>query len=84
MSAPEKSDSPSFEDRLANLEALVDQLESGELGLEQGVDKYRQGVEALATLQKSLASAEQKVAELTDDLRREMAEAESGDEADAD
>lgn len=82
MSAPDTNESLSFEERLTQLEALVDQLESGELGLEQGVDRYRQGVELLSTLQKSLASAEQKVAELTQDLRRELAATETDDDTD--
>jgi|GEM_PF-1017159 exodeoxyribonuclease VII small subunit len=82
MSAPDTNESLSFEERLTQLEVLVDQLESGELGLEQGVDRYRQGVELLSTLQKSLASAEQKVAELTQDLRRELAATETDDDTD--
>jgi exonuclease VII small subunit len=36
----------------------------------------------LSTLQKSLASAEQKVAELTQDLRRELAATETDDDTD--
>ena len=64
---------PEFEDQLQRLEALVRQLESGELGLEQGVERYREGVELLKGLNASLAAAEQKVDRLTEELRRELA-----------
>ncbi|KAA3604519.1 MAG: exodeoxyribonuclease VII small subunit [Planctomycetota bacterium] len=75
MSAARKAaaEKPSFEVRLAQLEALVEDLESGEWSLEDGVDKYRQGVELLRTLQTSLASAELKVQKLTEELRQELA-----------
>jgi exodeoxyribonuclease VII small subunit len=49
--APEKaaSDTPRFEEALAQLEALVDKLESGELDLEQALGTFEAGV-ALAKL----------------------------------
>lgn len=74
---------PAFEDQLQRLEALVQQLESGELGLEQGVERYREGVDLLKGLNASLAAAEQKVDLLTEELRRELAGLEQ-DEAGAD
>lgn len=60
----------SFEQGLSRLESLVDQLEAGELSLEQGVDHYREGVELLEQLQTQLAGAEGKVEQLTEQLRR--------------
>ncbi len=67
-----------FEQQLASLEALVESLESGELDLEEGVEKYKEGVELLKKLNLTLASAENKVEELTATLRAEIQELESG------
>jgi exodeoxyribonuclease VII small subunit len=70
-SRKKSTDTPlSFEHGLARLESLVDQLEAGELSLEQGVDHYREGVELLEILQTQLAGAEGKVEQLTEQLRR--------------
>ena len=72
-------DTKDFEQQLERLEALVRQLESGELGLEDGVERYREGVELLKGLNSSLGAAEQKVEQLTELLRRELAELEQDD-----
>lgn len=72
---------PSFETRLARLEELVRSLEDGGLGLEQGVERFREGVELLKGLSGSLAGAEQRVTELTAGLRRELEELERAGEA---
>ena len=55
----------SFEEGLAQLESLVESLEDGKLGLEEGVEKYRQGVEILTLLRKELEGTEQRVEELS-------------------
>lgn len=70
----------SFEDGLSRLEELVESLESGELGLEEGVDHYKEGVELLAALQTQLAGAESRVDELTTQLRETLAELEEDDD----
>jgi len=72
----------SFEDRLGRLDELVDQLESGELDLEQGVAHYKEGVELLASLQTQLNGAEQRVEELSSQLR-ETLQALDEDDSDA-
>ncbi|HEX9793838.1 MAG TPA: exodeoxyribonuclease VII small subunit [Planctomycetota bacterium] len=76
---PGEQEAP-FEERLARLEALVAELENGELGLEDGVERYREGVELLAGLQKSLTGAEHRVEELTAVLRQGLADLEGGPE----
>jgi len=55
----------SFEEGLAQLESLVESLEDGKLGLEEGVEKYREGVEILTLLRKELEGTEQRVEELS-------------------
>ena len=72
---------PGFEQRLRRLEELVAELEGGELSLEQGVERYREGVELLAALQAALDGAEHKVEELTEVLRRGLAPLEKGEAA---
>ena len=79
MGAKKQQDESDFEQQLAELEALVRRLESGELGLEEGVERYGEGVELLKRLNTSLGAAEQRVEELTESLRRELAELEQDD-----
>lgn len=51
----------SFEHALAELEALVSGMESGQLPLEQSLAAYKRGAELLQYCQKSLADVEQQV-----------------------
>ncbi len=73
-----------FERELERLEAIVERLEGDDLGLEEGVDLYKEGVELLARLNGVLARAETRVEELTRTLEGELAALEAGDGADAD
>ncbi|MFQ5549565.1 MAG: exodeoxyribonuclease VII small subunit [Woeseia sp.] len=50
-----------LEKALADLEALVDELESGDLPLEQAMKKFEQGIKLTRSCQKALKDAEQKV-----------------------
>lgn len=50
-----------FEERLAQVEALITGMESGALPLEEALKQYEEGMAALATLEKELASAQQKL-----------------------
>jgi len=52
---------PSFDDGLDRLEALVQQLESGNLGLEEALVRFEEGVQLSQALQKQLAEAQRKV-----------------------
>lgn len=71
---------PGFEERMARLEALVATLEGGKLSLEDGVERYREGVELLRHLNTALGEAEHKVEDLTAALRRELEELERAGE----
>lgn len=64
----------SFEQQLARLESIVQELEGGELDLEAGVGKYREGIELLKGLNRSLVQAEEQVEELTAELQQQLAE----------
>lgn len=52
---------PTFDDGLDRLEALVNQLESGSLSLEEALARFEEGVQLSQVLQKQLAEAQRKV-----------------------
>ena len=56
---------PTFEAALAELEAIVHQLEEGDLGLAESLARYEQGVKHLKHCYELLKAAEQKVELLT-------------------
>ncbi|HSX70009.1 exodeoxyribonuclease VII small subunit [Pseudomonas subflava] len=53
-----------FETSLAELQSLVERLESGELSLEDSLGAFEQGIRLTRECQASLAQAEQKVQQL--------------------
>lgn len=57
---------PTFEERLAALEAVVEALESDELTLEASLERYKQGVEHLQACRALLDAAEERLAELVE------------------
>ena len=55
-----------FKEASIELEQIVRQLESGDLELEDSLERYARGVELLRSLRERLSSAEQKVRVLLD------------------
>ena len=55
-----------FENSLLELEAIVSQMESGNLPLDQSINAYKRGAALLQQCQKSLGDAEQQVRILND------------------
>lgn len=55
-----------FEQALGELETLVEQLESGELSLDQSLKQFKRGVELTRLCQGILDQAQQVVEQLTD------------------
>ena len=55
---------PTFDAGLEHLEALVRQLESGTLGLEEALTRFEEGVQLSQALQQQLAEAQRKVERL--------------------
>ncbi len=53
-----------FEQKLAELETLVNELEAGELSLEDAMTKFERGIVLTRECQQSLSAAEQKVSQL--------------------
>lgn len=60
-----------FGETLAELEAIVAALESGQLELEDSLERYERGVALLRSLQGRLADAQQKVTMLIGELESE-------------
>lgn len=60
--APSSPEPPlKFEEALAQVERLVEELESGELSLEDALERYERGVRRLAACRKLLDAAEKRV-----------------------
>jgi exodeoxyribonuclease VII small subunit len=60
-----QSDPPSFEAALASLEAIVHDLEDGDLGLAEALARYEQGIKHLRHCYDLLEQAERKIELLT-------------------
>ncbi|MHB1529870.1 MAG: exodeoxyribonuclease VII small subunit [Acidiferrobacteraceae bacterium] len=61
---PEKTAVPDFEAALAELEHIVDRLESGQQTLEEALASFQRGIELTRVCQQGLKEAEQKVEQL--------------------
>ncbi|MEB2401501.1 exodeoxyribonuclease VII small subunit [Parapusillimonas granuli] len=61
-----------FETALAQLEALVAQMENGTLALDQSLAAYERGVELVKICQRRLDHAEQQVKVLQDNLLKPL------------
>ena len=58
----------SFEQAIERLEAIVERVEQGEIGLEQAIAEYERGVGLVKRCREILARAEQRVTELSGHL----------------
>lgn len=63
-SAGKADENLSFEDALTRLEEIVQHIESGDVGLEQAITEYEQGMALVRRCKDVLARAEQRVEEL--------------------
>lgn len=50
-----------FEEQLAAVEALIDQMESGSMPLDASLKRYEEGMAMIAAMEKELASATQRL-----------------------
>jgi len=64
---------PTFEESLAKLEAIMAELESGELTLDKMMERYEKGVKALQLCRKVLDEAEKKIELLVKTKNGELA-----------
>lgn len=61
-----------FEDELADLEAIVTKIDSGELSLEDSISAFERGVALVRSLNQKLDEVEKKVEVLTRDAQGEL------------
>ncbi len=54
-----------YEEALAQLEDLIERIESGQVGLEESLVAYEQGMKLITHCRSILAAAEQKITELS-------------------
>ena len=59
--AKSSTKAPDFETALAELEALVEKMEQGELSLDDSLKQFERGVQLTRSCQEALKNAEQKV-----------------------
>jgi exodeoxyribonuclease VII small subunit len=64
--AKKPSPLPDFEAALAELEKIVERMESGDQSLEQALVSFQRGVELTRLCQQGLKEAEQRVEQLTE------------------
>ena len=70
--AKQKKTPAKFEDAIEQLEQIIEQIESGEVGLEQCLGFYERGIELEKHCQKILDTAQKRIAELTKDSAGEL------------
>jgi exodeoxyribonuclease VII small subunit len=70
---------PTFETALTELETIVEQMEAGELTLEQSLAQYKRGAELLKFCQTQLADAQTQIKVLENDTLKDL----PGDSEDA-
>jgi exodeoxyribonuclease VII small subunit len=63
--AEETSPEPSFEQALTELQQIVDDLEAGQIGLDESMQRFEQGIALLRNCYGTLEKAEQKIEILT-------------------
>ena len=61
---PNGEDGPGFEASLERLESIVQELESGELTLEQSLERYEEGMRLSQRLTRTLEEAERRIERL--------------------
>lgn len=78
MSTKKKSPEPSYAELSAELEKILDEIESGEIDLDELSDKVERAATLLSQCRKKLAATETKVKKVTSELQAAMEE--QGDE----
>lgn len=66
------SDDLKFESALAELEAIVRDMEGGQLELEESISAYRRGVQLLKHCRQQLSDAERQIQILEDGERKDF------------
>ncbi len=64
MAKTPKADEPSYEDAVDRVERLIDAIESGEIGLDESLKAFEEGMGLIKGCRARLEKAEQRVTEL--------------------
>jgi len=56
---------PTFEDALKKLEQITEQIERGEIGLEESITRYEEGMKLVAKCRNILTKAEHRIEKLS-------------------
>ena len=75
----EKPPEPTFEAALAELEKIVERMESGELSLEQALATHKRGLELARFCQSRLEAAREQVKVLDGEVLKPLTDAGSSD-----
>lgn len=62
----DKPQGPGFEESMKRLESIVEELEGGELSLEQSIARYEEGVGLSRSLTRTLDEAEKRIERLVE------------------
>ncbi|MBU0707995.1 exodeoxyribonuclease VII small subunit [Patescibacteria group bacterium] len=80
---PKKSTSTkSFEQRFQELEQIVDQLESGEVNLDHGLEQFERGLSLAQELKKKLTEVENKVEIIKKKFSKDLGDIETKESGD--
>ena len=75
MSAKKKkADEPSYAELSGELEGILDEIESGEIDLDELSDKVERAATLLGQCRKKLAATETKVKKVTEELQSSLAD----------
>ena len=66
-----------FEEAMTQLAAIADEIEKGEIGLEESINRYEEGMKLLAHCQKVLDTAEQRIVKLRPEADKKTEPAQS-------
>ncbi|GAY72912.1 exodeoxyribonuclease VII small subunit [Lentilactobacillus kosonis] len=67
------ADSKTFEEKMQELEVIVNELEQGNVPLEESITKFKDGMQLSEDLAKTLNNAEKTMAKIIDDNGKESA-----------
>ena len=71
--APDPNAALDFETAMAEVESIIERIETGQIGLEQSVAEYDRGAKLLRDCRERLNQAEQRVRDLTDQMKDQPA-----------
>jgi exodeoxyribonuclease VII small subunit len=74
---------PKFEEAIDELETIIDQIESGQVGLEECITQYERGMKLVTRCQSILDKAQQRIAELTATAGGKLEIKDQGDASDS-